>query len=43
MVGLLRFELRSQDPQPCRMDQATLQPHGGLNSKKASVKTVFII
>ena len=26
LVGPLRFELKSQDPQPCRMDQATLRP-----------------
>ena len=26
MMGLLRFELRSQRPERCRMDQATLQP-----------------
>ena len=25
-MGPLRFELKSQDPQPCRMDQATLRP-----------------
>ena len=26
MMGLLRFELKSQRPERCRMDQATLQP-----------------
>ena len=26
LVGPLRFELKSQDPQSCRMDQATLRP-----------------
>ncbi len=33
MMGPRRFELQSQDPQPCRMDQATLRSHRNSYSK----------
>ena len=43
MMGPRRFELQSQDPQPCRMDQATLRSHRNSYSKDVLSISLFLM